>query len=340
MRYSKSEKMEIIRLVENSDLSARQTLEELEVPRSSFYRWYDKYLSRGYDGLANSSRGPRQFWNKVPESERKRIVQIALEYPDKSPRELAWHITDTQEYYISESTVYRILREYDLITSPAFIVMKASDSFKDKTTFTNEMWQTDFTYLKIINWGWYYLATVIDDYSRYVISWKLFTTMKADDVKQVLDLALERTGLNQIKVKHKPRLLSDNGPCYLSGELKDYLQANKMEHRRGAPYHPQTQGKIERYHRTMKNIVKLDNYYYPSELESKVEEFVNYYNKKRYHESIDNITPEQMFNGERRNILTKRDKTKRKTLKLRKQINLSKSINYNFINLKSKETLS
>jgi len=116
--------------------------------------------------------------------------------------------------------------------------MKASDSFKDKTTFVNEMWQTDFTYFKIINWGWYYLATVINDYSRYVISWKLFTTMKADDVKEVLDLALEHTGLDQIKVKHKPRLLSDNGHCYLSGELKEYLQANKMEHRRGAHVSP------------------------------------------------------------------------------------------------------
>lgn len=109
-----------------------------------------------------------------------------------------------------------------------------------------------------------------------------------------------------------------------------------MEQLRGAPYHPQRQGKIERYHRTMKNIVKLDNYYYSSEREAKVEEFVNYYNKERYHESIDNLTPEQMYNRERRNILIKRVKTKRKTLIHRKKLNLS----HNFINLKSKETLS
>jgi putative transposase len=151
---------------------------------------------------------------------------------------------------VSESSVYRILKVADLITSPAYILMSASDVFKDPTRRVHEMWQTDFTYFRIINWGWYYLSTVLDDFSRYIIAWKLSPTMGATDVTKTLDQALAITGVDQVRVKHRPRLLSDNGPAYLSGELREYLGAWKMAHSRGAQYHPQTEGKIERYRRT------------------------------------------------------------------------------------------
>ena len=158
---------------------------------------------------------------------------------------------------MSESSVYRILKTADLITSPAYVLMSASDRFQHPTTRVHEMWQTDFTYFRIIGWGWYYLFTVLDDFSRYIISWKLSPTMGATDVKQTLDQALAIPGVEQVRVKHRPRLLSDNGPAYVSSELRGYLQDRGMAHIRGRPYHPQTQGKIERYHRTMKNGVKL-----------------------------------------------------------------------------------
>ena len=115
--------------------------------------------------------------------------------------------------------------------------------------------------------------------------------MTAYDVKGTLDEAVKNTGVNHIRIKHRPRLLSDNGPCYLSGELKDYLEKQRMTHARGAPYHPMTQGKIERYHRSMKNIVKLQNYYFPWELEQEISRFVDYYNNHRYHETLNNVTP-------------------------------------------------
>ena len=124
--------------------------------------------------------------------------------------------------------------------------MSAGDAFKNPTTRVNEMWQTDFTYFRIIHWGWYYLSTVLDDYSRYIISWKLCTNMKAEDVTDTLDLALQASGCDQVHVIHKPRLLSDNGSSYVSGDLAEWLRDKGMRHSRGAPYHPQTQGKIER----------------------------------------------------------------------------------------------
>jgi len=314
MRYSPAEKMEIIHLVEHSNLSIRQTLVELDLPRSTFYDWYGKYQEEGFDGLTNKKPGPRQFWNRIPEGVREQVVDLALEHPDKSPRQLAWRFTDGEGYFISESSVYRILKGFDLVASPAFLMIPASDKFEHPTQQVNELWQTDFTHFKVQGWGWYYLSTVLDDYSRYILAWKLTTTMGSEDVKETLEIALEKTGLQQVKVKHRPRLLSDNGPCYISNALKDYLQQNQIEHVRGAPYHPMTQGKIERYHRSMKNEVLLCNYFYPWELEQAIADFVEYYNHQRYHESLQNLTPEDVYLGREKEVLSIREQIKQQTL--------------------------
>ena len=259
MRYPASEKLEIIRLVERSHLSVKQTLDKLGVPRTTFYRWYDRYLIGGSSALEDRSPQPSRVWNRIPDDIRRRIVDLALDVPELSPRELAVRFTDTENYFVSEASVYRLLKSLDLITSPAFIVIKAANEFKDKTTAINQLWQTDFTYLKVIGWGWMYLSTILDDYSRYIIAWKLCTTMQASDVTETLELALQASGCDQAHVAHKPRLLSDNGSSYVSGELAEWLGDKKMGHVRGAPYHPQTQGKIERWHQTLKNRILLDN---------------------------------------------------------------------------------
>jgi putative transposase len=322
MSLSASEKIEVIRIVEESELSIRRTLLELGISRSSFYRWYQQYQSGGPDALENCSRSPRRFWNKLPESVKEQCLEIALQHPEKSPRELAWLITDEHRYFISESSVYRILKQHDLITSPAYILLSASDSFHSPTKRIYELWQTDFTYFKVMGWGWYYLSTVLDDYSQFILSWKLTTSMAAGDVKDTLDQAIALTGVTHVPVRHRPRLLSDNGPCYLSGELKDYLKDQKMRHTRGAPYHPMTQGKIERYHRSMKNVVKLEHYYLPGELKRAIGEFVQHYNHERYHESLDNVTPADMYYGRYHQIMDQRALIKQQTLQQRRCENL------------------
>jgi transposase InsO family protein len=326
MRYSQAEKMEIIRMVEGSDLPVKRTLEELQVNRSSFYEWYRRYRNDGYDGLAVKPPHSRRFWNRIPEPEKEQLVAIALEHPEQSPRQLACFVTDTQGYFISESSVYRILKSYDLVPSPHYIVMAAADRFHQPTTRVHELWQTDFTYFRIVGWGWYYLGSMLDDFSRYIIAWKLFTTMATTDVKDLLDLAVEKTGIQEIAVRHRPRLLSDNGPAYVSEELKDYLATRGMTQTHGAPYHPMTQGKIERYHRSMKNEINLQKYYLPSELEQEIERFVNYYNNERYHESLNNVTPADVYYGRHQEIISRRERLKRRTLKARKHYNLSQSI--------------
>jgi transposase InsO family protein len=125
---------------------------------------------------------------------------------------------------------------------------------------------------------------------------------------------------DQIKVKHKPRLLSDNGPGYISSELAHYLEDRNVIHTRGKPYHPQTQGKIEHWHRSLKNQILLENYYFPNELEDRIRQFVGYYNHGRYHESLINLTSADVFYGREQSILDEREKIKQRTLALRRQM--------------------
>ena len=322
IRRSPEEKLEIIHLVEHSNLSVKQTLEEMDVPRSTFYRWYGQYQEDGPDGLRDQKPNPRQFWNRIPEQVKDQVVDLALQLPDKSSRQLAWHFVDKMKYFISESSVYRILKGFDLVQSPAFEMVSAKDKFEKPTQQVHELWQTDFTQFKVLDWGWYYLSTILDDYSRYIIAWKLAPTMGASDVEETLKLALEKSGLEKARVRHRPRLLSDNGPAYLSKDLKKFLKRKDIDHIRGAPYHPQTQGKIERWHRSMKNVVKLQNYYSPSQLAAAIEDFVAYYNNQRYHESLNNMTPVSIYYGKEKEVQSEREKIKRDTMSLRRQQNL------------------
>ena len=318
MRYPASEKLEIIRLVEQSHLGVRPTLEKFGIPKTTFYRWYDRYLAFGEAGLEDRNSNPGPVWNRIPDDVRADIVDLALEETELSSRELAVRFTDTRDYFVSEASVYRLLKAHDLITSPAFVVVKASDEFRDKTTAPNQLWQTDFTYLKVIGWGWFYLSTILDDYSRYIIAWKLCTNMKAEDVTDKLKLALQASGCDNAKVAHKPRLLSDNGSSYISSDLAEWLEKQKMDHVRGAPYHPQTQGKIERWHQTLKNRILLENYYLPGDLVNQIGEFVDHYNNDRYHESIGNVTPADAYFGRHTAIMERRRKIKKQTIQNRR----------------------
>ena len=318
MRYPASEKLEIIRIVEQSHLPAKRTLDGLGIARRTFYRWYDRYREGGPEALEDRPSAPSRVWNRIEDDIRGQIIEMALEQTELSPRDLAVRFTDEKRYFVSEATVYRLLKTHDLITSPAYVVIKAAEAFHTQTTRPNEMWQTDFTYFKIIGWGWMYLSTVLDDYSRYIIAWRLCSTMCASDVTDTLDLALAASGCDSATVLHKPRLLSDNGPSYIAGELAEYIEAQKMTHVRGAPFHPQTQGKIERWHQTLKNRILLENYFLPGDLEQEIEAFVEHYNHRRYHESLDNVTPADTYLGKAPAIIKQRERIKRQTIEHRR----------------------
>ena len=205
-----------------------------------------------------------------------------------------------------------------MYASTAYAVVQAADEFRDKTIRPNQMWQTDFTYLKVIGWGRFYLSTVLEDFSRYIVGWKLCANMGADDVSATLDIALAAWGCDSVAVHHKLRLLSDNGPCYIADDLAKYLGKHGMVHVCGAPNHPQTQGKIERWHQTLKNRILLENYFLQGELEAAIAAFVENYNNHRYHESLGNLTPADVYLGRGPAILAEREKIKAQTIQTRR----------------------
>lgn len=317
MRYNQAEKMETIRMVEGSSRSAVQTLRELSLSRSTFYGWYQRYLKHGIDGLVSHKRVPKTIWNRIPDEERAKVVRTALDYPEKSCREIACLVTDREGYYVSESSAYRFLKEEGLVQAPVFALNSAKNKFYQPTTRINQLWQTDFTYFKVELWGWYYLLTIMDDFSRFILAWKLCTSMETTEVKEVLDMAIEKTGMNDVPIIWRPKLLADNGSAFISQGLKDYIHDHDMGLTHGRPFHPQTQGKIERYHRSMKNIILLDKYYEPGHLEQRIAEWVHYYNYERYHEGIDNVTPADKYEGRAEEVLKQRAKIKILTIRKR-----------------------
>jgi transposase InsO family protein len=319
MRYTASEKLEIIRTIETSHLPVGRTLDKIAIPKTTFYAWLDRYAAGGLNALEDRKPRPKRVWNRIPDEVRVKVIEHALDAPELSPREVAVAFTDAEKTFVSEASVYRILKAEGLVTSPAFIVMKAADAFANPTTAINQLWQTDFTYLKVTGWGWFYLSTVLDDFSRYIVAWKLCTTMTAVDVTDTLHLALQASGLDKVGADRRPRLLSDNGPSYVANDLSDWLEGQGMKHTRGKPYHPMTQGKIERWHLSLKSRLLLEHNYLPGDLERAIGDFVEHYNHRRHHESLDNLTPADVYFGRGARILKRREQIKRRTIDQRRQ---------------------
>ena len=295
MRYSASDKIEIIRLVEQSRAARRRWI------NSAFP---DRLSTAGMIGIKAADRKPSRIAphgriGSGTASQRQSAARLSTwRWINPSSARGNWRCVSRTRKNIclggvglsaSEST-----RSYH---QSGLHRHQSGQGVRDKTTAPNQLWQTDFTYLKISGWGWYYLSTVLDDFSRFIVAWKLCATMKAKDVMATLDLALAASGLDHMTLVHRPRLLSDNGSSYVASDLADWLDKQNIEHVRGAPFHPQTQGKIERWHQTLKNRILLEHYYLPGDLERQVAAFVAHYNHTRYHESLDNLTPAESSAG-------------------------------------------
>ncbi|TDH62691.1 transposase [Dankookia rubra] len=199
---------------------------------------------------------------------------------------------------------HRLLSAHTLIASPVLIVVDAADEFHTTTTAPHQLWQTGFAYLKVIGWGGFYLPSVLNDFSRTVMAWKLCTAMVPRDVTDTLELALAASGCAQARVRHRPRLLSDNGLSTIIRDLADWLASPPAKDIRGALCYPQTQRKIERWHKTLQNRLRLEHSYLPGELEVRLEALADHDNHRRAHESLGNRTPTDVYFGRGQAILS------------------------------------
>ena len=312
------EKEEILGVVAASGLPIRHVLAKLGLPKTTYYRW----LRRQREGRLEDKRGgSKRSWNKLRPQEEQMILLGARETPELSPRQLALRITDTGGFYVSESTVYRILKREGLIKASEVVGFQAAKEYHRKTTRPHQMWATDCAYLKVVDWGWYYLVTVLDDFSRFILAWELQRNMAAPSLIDVVQEAVDQTNMTDVPVEDRTTLLSDNGSGYLSRRFNQYLSLVGIKHITAAPYHPQTNGKVERYHRTIKGEINLLSYETPTALKEAIRSFVDYYNYRRYHEALSNVTPHDVLSGRRQQILQRRKEVRDRTLEARKRYN-------------------
>jgi putative transposase len=315
------QKGEILRAVESSSLPVKESLARLDVPSTTYYRWKAKVARHGREGLQDRSPFNGRVWNKILPHEEKRILEVADLYPDWSSREISVHISDNDDFTVSESTVYRVLKRYGLIRTSEKKTFPAGPEYTVKTKRVNEMWQTDASHLIVKNWGWYYLISVLDDFSRKILAWLLQPSMDTDSFSEVIELACEASGMDGVPIENRVKLLSDRGSALISKPFGEYLEAKGLGHILASPYHPQTNGKIERYHRSCKEKIHLVVWEYPDDLRQEITKFVMYYNAERYHEALGNVTPDDVYYGRREAILERRKALKRATLLRRKEVN-------------------
>ena len=302
----------ILAQVETQSKDKRQALMSLGIPKSNYYRW-----CRRKPDLRNR----RRPWNRITPEEDSKVLTVAREYPELSSRQLSAWITDNKGFAVSESTVYRILRREGLVKRQE-IQPSAATEYHTKTTRPHQMWATDASYFRVVGWGYYYLVTVMDDYSRFILGWKLQKDMSANSLIEVIQAAVDATGMTDVPVEDRTKLLSDNGAGYVSKAFRDYLHLVGIEHILAAPYHPQTNGKVERYQQSLKREVNQLTYEFPSQLEQAIVDFVDYYNYRRYHKALGNVTPADVLYGRREKILKRRKEVQVQTINRRRNYNI------------------
>jgi len=313
---STDEKAQVLEKVEASYGPKRKVMAELGVPKSTYYRW----RARQSQGRLVDRRHPGPSWNRLSPHEESVVLEVAMEYTDLSSRQLAAWVTDNKDFSVSESTVYRLLGRQGLVKSPE-TKMAAGQEYHTKTRRPHQMWATDASYFRVAGWGFYYLVTVMDDFSRFILSWKLQRDMTSDSFIEVVQDAVDVTGMTEVPLEDRTKLLSDNGPGYVSRSFREYLHLVGIRHILASPYHPQTNGKLERYHQSIKRDVNQIPYDAPGNLDVAIADFVSYYNNRRYHKALGNVTPSDVLGGRREQILETRKEVQTRTLRPRRLYN-------------------
>ncbi|MDR3747601.1 MAG: integrase core domain-containing protein [Acidobacteriota bacterium] len=166
---------------------------------------------------------------------------------------------------------------------------------------------------------------MLNDFWRMILVWKLMLERTAASIREVVEAAVALTGMRHVPLQDKTRLLTDNGPGYLAQVLEDYLRMPSIRHLCCSPHHPQTNGKLERFHQTIKTRLNVLVYPSPEALQRAIAEFLEYYNQTGYHEGIGNVAPADVYYGRREEIRRRREEQKQRTLEARLRYNLGRS---------------
>ena len=308
---------EVVEVISRSPHTIGAACKEVGVARSSYYRWKGRRI---FDVK-------RRAANALREAERKSVLAQALAQPDLTARQLAFWCCDHAGFTVSESSVERLLKAHGLLPKRPPEQAPAGKEWRHKTKRINEIWQSDATRFFVPDWGHYWLVSVLDDYSRRILAWEVVPDIQTPNLARVIQAAVEATGLAQAppvlgvvpSEEGRPALLTDNGSGYISKVMAQYLRTQGLKHLRARAHHPQTNGKIERMHRTLKEEVTLVVWTAPGELREAIARFVAYYNSQRYHEALRNVTPDDVYFGRRERVLAQRKALQIRTLVARRE---------------------
>lgn len=322
MHMKPEEKAELIEKIELSGTNRKKLLGSLEIPVSTYYYWREVYWAKGINGLVKMSTRPEKVWNRIMPDEEKIILYEAKTHPELTPRLIAIKITDNKGFYVGEKTVYRLLKKYNLIAPKPLEEIPAAKEYRRKTTYPDEMWQCDGTSMFVSGWGFYKYIPVLDDYSRYALTDELKLDETGYSISDAMEAAMEEARSLGHTLDPKPLLLSDNGSAFAGEVLAAYLRVHGIVHIFGKPFHPQTQGKVERFNRTTKSkTVNLIVYCSPDELQAALSAAIKIYNHTP-HTALSNVSPYDVYMGRKEEILNRRADLKKLTLERRKKYNL------------------
>jgi transposase InsO family protein len=286
---------DIRRWSERTGITIRRLIHWTEISCSKYYEWCRRY------GKVNEHNAwvPRDSWLEAWEKEA--ILEFYEEHAQEGYRRLTYMMMDANTVAVSPSSVYRVLRDAERLGRWNRKPSSKGDGFKQPLR-AHEHWHTDITYINICG-TFYYLCSVLDGYSRSIVHWEIRESMTEPDVEIILQRAREKYP------EAKPRLISDNGPQFIARDFKEFIRQAGMQHVRTSPYYPQSNGKIERWHQSLKReCIRPGTPLSLEEARRIVAAFVEYYNTERLHSAIGYIPPKAMLEGRQQEILAERER--------------------------------
>jgi transposase InsO family protein len=299
-------------------------LRELGIASSTYYGWKRRYAARGPEAFVVRASAPKRVWNRLSVAERELIENEARKHTELSPRLLAVMLTEQHGVAVGETTVYRVLKAKGLVRQRPMDQRPAAKVWKKPTQAVDEIWQLDATNFFIPEFGYYKGIPVLDDHSRKLLACPVKPDESSQSASDAMEMALETAQGEGHVIETRPTLLTDNGAGFAGEVMSKYLKARGVKHIFGAPYHPQTQGKVERFNRTLKEKVNLWVYGTPEDLQTAIDKMVEVYNETP-HEALKNVSPNDVYAGRKDEVLERRAKIRLETLARRYAYNMGRT---------------
>lgn len=279
---------------DKTGIKATKMIRWIGIHRSKYYDWLNRY------GRVNEHNSwiPRDFW--LTSHERQAIIDYYHDNPLEGYRRLTYMMMDADIVAVSPSSVYRVLTNAGLLNRWNRKQSKKGAGFVQPLK-AHEHWHIDVSYINICG-TFYYLCSILDGFSRYIVHWEIRESMKETDVEIILQRALEKFP------DAKPRIISDNGPQFIAKDFREFIRISGMAHVKTSPYYPQSNGKLERYHRTFKGTcIRVNTPLSLADAQRLSTDFVDHYNNRRLHSAIGYITPKDKLAGLAETILAQRE---------------------------------